>query len=482
MDNINGLIMQLSLNERGGLSRNVYSNVAIDYQIYNFVNYKLTLSRNMDKILPEYLILNLHDNNTPIETIYKYGSNIYINFQIGNQTLLNIPLSILWNLKEPEICDNKLYLKIPFEMFFGNIHIVGLQFREVTFNIVNHSNLSNYISDYSLLCKTYIGDSQYRRNNLDTSSCCIQQISSLEVRVSLDNSEDVSNEFRIRTNMFPGFSKGFFIESSNINELNNMQFYINGETRTNYNRFMIRNKCQRLNSSIIFFPFNPDISFEERSFNSFVGSINLSEIIQSTLKLNFDTPRHSVKIYSINMNEYTQRRSQIISSQNIINTHLVEDFTRHSLMRIERIETNQTVNDIRVNTIFENNMHNIYNIQYNDLYSGMTGSNYYLGPSSINSMSNSIAVDISSTYATTNAAIDDLIVDIGVSRLIPEEKRTCGINLEEICLDQRYMSCVECSNNFNEISIRIWLTNRRTCPSCRVIWSDFNIYINNSSL
>jgi hypothetical protein len=245
---------------------------------------------------------------------------------------------------------------------------------------------------------------------------------------------------------------------------------------------MIRNKCQRLNSSIIFFPFNPDISFEERSFNSFVGSINLSEIIQSTLKLNFDTPRHSVKIYSINMSDYTQRRSEIISSQNIINTHLVEDFNRHSLMRIERIETNQTVNDIRVNTIFENNMHNIYNIQYNDLYSGMTGSNYYLGPSSINSMSNSIAVDISSTYATTNAAIDDLIVDIGVSRLIPEEKRTCGINLEEICLDQRYMSCVECSNNFNEISIRIWLTNRRTCPSCRVIWSDFNIYINNSSL
>jgi hypothetical protein len=465
MNNINGSIMQLALNERGETintygPRNIYTNVAVDFQTYNFENYKLTLSRNVDKVLPEYLILNLYDNTTTLETIYNYGRNIYINFKIGAQTLLNIPLSILWNLNEPEICDNKLYLKIPFAMFFGDIYIAGLQFREVTFTLVNHTNLVNYVSNYSLLCKTYIGDSQYRRNSLDTSSCCIQQISSLELHVSLENHEDTSDEFKIQTNSFQGFSKGFFIETNNINELNNMRFYINDLIRIDYNRFMIRNKCQRINVNMIFVPFNADIVFNERSFNSFVGSINLSEVIQSTLKLIFDTPRNKVKIYSINMNDYVQRRSEITSSQNIINTHLVEDFTRHSLMHVERIETsnivNNIVNEIRVNTVFENSANNII---YNNLYSGMSGPPEYY-PS------------------ITYSSVEDLIVDIGESKLIPEERKTCGINLEEIGLEKKYMSCAECSNNFNEISIRIWLTQRRTCPSCRCNWSDYNVYIN----
>ena len=493
MNNINGSIMQLALNERGQSiniygSRNMSTNVAVGCHTYNFENYKLTLSRNVDKIMPEYLILNLYDNNITLDIIYNYIQNTYINFKIGYQTLLNIPLSILWNLKEPELCDNKLYLHIPFDMFFGGIYIVGLQFREVTFDIVNHANLSNYVNGYSLLCKTYLGDVQYRRNNVDTSNCCIQQISSLEVKVSLNNPENVSNEFRIKTNLFPGFSKGFLIESNNINELSDIKFYINGETRINYNRFMIRNKCERINNNMIFFPFNPDISYNERTFNSFVGSINLSEITQSLLKLTFDTPRNKVKIYSINMSDYTQRRSEILTSQNVINTHLVEDFSRHSIIQtdiIDRIETNIIVNDIHINTIYENNLNTII---YNNLYSGMSGpSNYYSGSSFMNSTPHPIGSSYAgmsgppATYSSTNTSIDDLFVDNNSHRLIPEEKRTCGITFEEINIDQKYMSCIICSNNFGEQAIRTWLTNRRTCPCCRDLWADFNVYVNKAN-
>ena len=463
--NITGSIIQLSLNERGE-SRNIYQNVAVDYQTYNFEAYNLTLSRNTDKIIPEYLILNLYDVNTTLETLFNYSRNIYINFKIGTQTLLNIPLSILWNLKEPEIYDNKLYLQIPFEMFFGDIRIVGLQFHEVTFNIMNYINLTNYVSGYGLICKTYTGDTQYRRQNTDTSNCCTQQISSLEVKVSLYNPESVSNEFRIKTNSFPGFSKGFFIESNNISELNELQFYIYDVIRINYNRFMIRNKCQRINANMIFMAFNPDAKYSERSFNSYVGSINLSEITQSTLHLNFDTPRASVKIYSINMNGYTQRVSEITTSQNIINTHLIEDFVRHSLINIDVMEPTIVINDLSVNSIVENVIslnsnviiENDINVNYNNLYSGISNTN-------------------NNNYYITSS-IDEIIVDIGINRLISEEKKICGITLEEISTEEKYMSCVECLNNFKEHSIRTWLTQRRTCPSCRSNWSDFNVYIN----
>ena len=347
MDVNNGSLMQLFANAsqisqiRQENSANQYlvfpNNISVVYEMYYFVNSTLTIPRNSDKILPEYLVFDLFNNETSLNDIYNYLQNVILVLDIRVQ-IIEIPLSLLWNLNTPEIINSKLYLQIPFEMFFGDIRIVGLQFHEVTFNIMNYINLTNYVSGYGLICKTYTGDTQYRRQNTDTSNCCTQQISSLEVKVSLYNPESVSNEFRIKTNSFPGFSKGFFIESNNISELNELQFYIYDVIRINYNRFMIRNKCQRINANMIFMAFNPDAKYSERSFNSYVGSINLSEITQSTLHLNFDTPRASVKIYSINMNGYTQRVSEITTSQNIINTHLIEDFVRHSLINIDVME------------------------------------------------------------------------------------------------------------------------------------------------
>jgi hypothetical protein len=446
MDTTIGSILQVALNERNN-SSNIYANVAVNYNTYNFENYRLTLSRNADKIIPEYLIMELYDHNTPLDTIYNYGRNIYINFQFGNQTILNIPLSILWNLKEPEICGNKLYLHIPFEMFFGNINIVGLPFRLIMLNLVNYEHLFNYVRDYSLMCKTYIGDIQYRRNNTDTSNCCIQQVSSIEVRPSLNNNEIEADEFRIKTT-FEGFTKGFFIESNNVDDLYDLRFYLNGQIRFNYNSFMIRNKCQKINNNMIFFPFNNEVSFLERNFNSYVGSINLSAITEPVLSLKFCNPRTRVKIYSINMNTYSQRNSGIMGLQNIPNNHVQVDFNTNSVLQTEETQTN-IININAYNTNIVNN--------YNPYLSYTSSSNYIID-------------NISS--------IENIIINAEISRLIPEDRRTCGINLEEIQINQRYMYCSHCLNNFNEQSIRTWLQDRRTCPTCRGIWSDFNIYIN----
>ena len=440
--------MQLALNERS-TSNVIYTNVAIDHHIYNFENENLIIQRNIDKIIPEYIILNLHDNNISLDTIYNYGRNMYIDFKLGNQTFLKIPLSILWNLKEPELYDDKLYIEIPFEMFFGNIHLIGLDFRIVNFTLVNYNHLINYVESYSLLCKRFVGDLTYRRNNRDTSYCCIQQISSIEVNVSLNNMESASNEFKIRTK-FNGFSKGFFIESNNINDLNEIKFYINEQIKINYNRFMIRNKCQRINNNMIFLPFNDDIIFRERNVHSFVGSINLSETNSSILNLIFDTQHSKVKIYSINLNKYSQRNSVICDFEHIINNHCIEDFENHPLTPID--ENNIIINNIP--NMYNNIIYNNYNNLYNNI--GMTGPNPNM-------------------YAMN---INNLIVNSGIYRLIPEDRRICGISLDEIAANQSYMFCIHCSNNFNEQSIITWLINRTTCPSCRREWENFNIYIN----
>ena len=44
------------------------------------------------------------------------------------------------------------------------------------------------------------------------------------------------------------------------------------------------------------------------------------------------------------------------------------------------------------------------------------------------------------------------------------------------------MTCSSCNNNFSETSIKQWLSqhigNRRTCPTCREVWINFDVYIN----
>jgi hypothetical protein len=65
-----------------------------------------------------------------------------------------------------------------------------------------------------------------------------------------------------------------------------------------------------------------------------------------------------------------------------------------------------------------------------------------------------------------------------LNRVISNERRTCGISLDEIIGGDSYMSCSSCNNNFKEQEIKNWLRSRRTCPTCRGNWSNYDIYVN----
>jgi hypothetical protein len=61
------------------------------------------------------------------------------------------------------------------------------------------------------------------------------------------------------------------------------------------------------------------------------------------------------------------------------------------------------------------------------------------------------------------------------------DKLTCCITQEDIYVNARYMSCSQCSNNFDENAIKNWFSqrpHRQKCPMCRVDWTDYNVYIN----
>jgi hypothetical protein len=73
-------------------------------------------------------------------------------------------------------------------------------------------------------------------------------------------------------------------------------------------------------------------------------------------------------------------------------------------------------------------------------------------------------------------------IDNIIYKLITDNNKIiCCITHENLGVNSRYMSCAQCHNNFNEDTIKQWFRQRsyqKTCPMCRINWTDFNIYIN----
>jgi len=512
MDINNGSLMQLFANAsqisqiRQDNSANQYivfpNNISVVYEMYYFVNSTLTIPRNSDKILPEYLVFDLFNNETSLNDIYNYLQNVILVLDIRVQ-IIEIPLSLLWNLNTPEIINSKLYLQIPFEMFFGKIKLHGMNNNSsVTFYIRNINNLVNYAVNSSLMFKSYTYGN--RDSLYDASYNIVQQISSIELNVSLNDLNNESREFVINTENFDGFIKGFFIESQNIDELQELHFFINGHVRTNYDRFLIRNNCVRINENMLFYPFNNDISYQERTYNSFDGAICLCQLIRSHLRVRFENPRRKVKIYGLNMNDYRQNYNQSRLIHNINNFHTIQDFNSHPLLSLDELTSSPLpISSLNINSVINNNINNNINntnninyinqyINYNIGYSGYTGPFGVRDETIGNSYSTGATGQSGSTYPlnnyytigyynvddNSNNIIDELPIGDTINQLISEDKKICGISWDEIQADDTYMSCLYCNNNFKEEEIKHWLQQRRNCPSCRGAWNNFNLYIN----
>jgi len=510
MNTNNGSLMQLIVNNDVSNNSLNYLNMAVNYQTYDFNsntnsnningNISLTFLRNVDKICPEYIVVNLFNSSENVDILFNYINNIYLLFRIGDIEIMKFPFSLLWNLNSPEIIGNTLYIHFPFDHFFGNIHLNTINYQNVTFTLKNFNNLANYASNCSLLCKTYMyGNSN--QISYDMSNNIVQQISSLEINSgSLTQGQQIhlTDRFTINTNYFKGMVKGFFIESRNIDELQEIQFYINGHTRTNYDRFLIRTKCVKINENMLFYPFNFDISYHDRNYNSYQGALNFSRIDMSILRLKFNTIRNKVKIYALNMNIYEQRQVLGRLVYNIHNFHLVQDFTSHPLLSLGEIVSNRS----QINSFdshISSSTRNLFSTNASSSTSTYTNGYYPYGYTDPSGNTTTTHINDASgnpiIYSLDNSNLDLLITPITgrvtgnyinnelpqgstIQQPIPEDKKICGISFEEIQENEFYMSCSTCSNNFKEQGIKIWLRQRRNCPTCRTNWVNYDIYLN----
>jgi hypothetical protein len=384
-------------------------NLATEYFTEEFSNNTLRMERNVDTKSPEYLEIELSEglDQVNFKTICH---KICFEMTIGGQIILNIPLRFMMNLKEYEICDNKFYITIPFEMFCDDIRLIALPYHDTVFRLTNTEN--NFRS-CKLISKGVFYDNNLRIPMSRDHEHIIQCLESTEI---LCSNENQFSQFNYNMN-FKGLHKGFFIESENVDQINEISLSLNGAQRLLYNRFLVRTKCIKINQHLLYLPLNYDKSYTDRSNTGFEGALNLSRIDVSKLNIKLDCPQSKICIYGLGSTilRYMSGMAGLSSySYNMLHEH--KEYTESGIYyQVAPLPT--------------------IHIERPPIYRPITNNN----------------------------------------------KLTCSITQCEIDINDRYMSCVQCSNNYMEESIKNWFIHRpstKNCPTCRTNWTDFNVYIN----
>ena len=461
--------------------------------------------------------------------------------QISEQTVLQLSLFLLSELNRVELHDGKLYIRVPFEAFFNKINMIEIPYSTVSFVLLDAQEISNYSNSFSLITKVYMHDEYERswisnnnRNNINrnissSSSSLVQQIGTLYVKVLLGSIERRS--FQIQTNMLNGSTKGFLIQCS-INELTSIKFYINNLLRFDYERYLIQNACIKLSDNLLYMPFNDQTDFLDKGINTFSGAINLSRLQNSILCLQFSGDQSNIVIHNVYYN-YLRQTSGLSGLSMDYRPAFIENTTLdHPIQTIIGTPPNTDMLDMSGNYIIGTSSRSsvpglidmsgnyiINNYNYSSSH-GRTGPNYIYtlttGTTSgtTNTSTNTYTPTNTSgaTYTNiptsaygytptsgatntyintptyTSGSISEIVINYPIPtgsfifQVINPERNICNITHDEIAADHQYMTCSNCHIHFLETALKRWLRHRspatRTCPTCRELWTNFDVYIN----
>jgi hypothetical protein len=382
---------------------------------YNF----LLIDRNScDALYPEFLEIELNPNIDK-QNFKNICHKICLEIKIGIYTILNIPFKFLLLLNYYEECDNKFYIDLSFKMFYDNIKLNCLSFHGVSFKLTNafdiflSCNLLSKNINYNKLINDKIINKAHEE--------IFQFITSTEI-----NCFDKSNTFNYIMNA-EGYHKGFFLECENVNKINEIQLIINNKNILNYNKFLIKKKCVKINENLLYLPFNFNQSYEDRSSKSFEGSINLSNY-STKLIVKLDDEISKLCIYNLSSNLLrTYYGCCGLAYDYAYKGHYYEEFNKDGIYKSNKQRYIQHYETLK--KPFEKYVGNKNKI-------------------------------------------------VKYKKITDNKKMTCAITLTYIEPNNKYINCIQCNNNFKEI----WLMQsefKKKCPICMTNITNFDVFINN---
>lgn len=296
-------IYQLVLNNYGFYKKFVPNNLSIEYVTNVFEQNVIILPKlndvikqdivRGDVIIPEYLELEL-SSYLNINDFEMLIHKITFDVEIGCIKWLSVPLRFMLSLKKYEVCDGKIYVAIPFEMFYHGIIFFTISHNDVMIKLMN---VEGEFASCKLISKQVYYDSEKRRKiAVSPYESIVQQLSSVEF-VSLNK----KNEFDCVL-PFSGICKGFYVECDDVDGVNEISLKLDDNDRFVYNRFLVRTKCVKISERLLYVPMNVDKSYQCVTNESYEGSVNLYRVKKCVMSVKLDKCCFKICVYSLSMN------------------------------------------------------------------------------------------------------------------------------------------------------------------------------------
>lgn len=256
----------------------------------------------VDKALPRILIFELNDQyvNTAIDEFKDMLYGCIISVLAHTKSILTNPLDMYAHLETPVKINNKIIMKLPFDYLLGQFILIAHQYHPINYKIIFNSKYRQFFSNISMGIElTYIKSMERVNCVLKSHNYLVQCIQSEIIDLNILNRESKMEFIQIVN--FKDKTKGYFIQG-NIDELVNVELYLNDHLRYSYDEIMIYEFCHRISKNLIYIPhIGQNMNYKNISNTDYDLGIN-QNLLEIKFKLKFSQPQFKFSIHSITLN------------------------------------------------------------------------------------------------------------------------------------------------------------------------------------
>jgi len=280
----------------GSLNKKCFSNESFTFSKSDIDGqFKLNSLKLCNTIIPQYLIFNLKSNISINDFINCLEmSNFKLLF--GNNIIVNNLLSLYSNLNPLKIIKNTIIITIPYNMTFGSIYLLKLQYDEVLIELNISNCINSIIDNVQLACElTYLNENNYRFDMASSPyEIFIQEFETLIVKL------DTSHKEIKQTLEFEASSKGLFIECNNISNISNIKLKLNCKEKFNYNSLMLQLYTVIISPNLLYIPFDSNIKYNDISLDHFSPESSCTLInVKADIEISLFVPIDKINIHSL---------------------------------------------------------------------------------------------------------------------------------------------------------------------------------------
>lgn len=220
-------------------------------------------------------------------------NNSFFKIKLENETFMKIPLMFLIFLNEI-VCSNnneinsiqKYYIKFPDFLF----EIISVATNVAQKNFKISCKLENEIKCTLLVNILYLDFKERQKLSSNKFSKLAQSLNVVDEKI-ISNKNPCVKVFKIYTDLY---TKGYFVYGKNVLNIKCLTLKVCDKYIIKYDKDMIQLFCKKINSNVLYVPYNFEKKYYHMTIDSYIGAMNDNSTHSSAnITIEFDSAKNT---------------------------------------------------------------------------------------------------------------------------------------------------------------------------------------------